>query len=152
MSKIKSNERNAAKEALAAMMASASAPGIEQAQIATRQKEQKQEEPESAVAKNVEVTPVVASETKPDLKEEPKEPEVLAMGEGKAEKISISLHPADLIRLEEVEDALRKSALIPRRAPTSFLLKVALAAFDQSQTKRLVEAVAEVNAQDGRRK
>ena len=53
---------------------------------------------------------------------------------------------------EKVEDALRKAGLIPRRAPTSFLLKVALAAFDEKSVDDLKSIVEEVKAQDGRGK
>lgn len=70
----------------------------------------------------------------------------------KAEKISVSLHPQDQERAEKVEDALRKAGLIPRRAPTSFLLKVALAAFDEKSVDDIKSIVEEVRAQDGRGK
>ncbi|MFC7339521.1 hypothetical protein ACFQY0_20180 [Haloferula chungangensis] len=150
----KSNQRDAAKEALAAMMSSSSAPGTEQAQKASVEKPpaavQVSSRMETAgIEQPVKKARSSASKAKPALSV------VVPQnggGEGKAEKISISLHPEDLERLESFENGLRKAGLVGRRAPTSFLLKVALAALDFGNLKGLSGAVAEITAQDGRRK
>lgn len=143
----KSNQRDAAKKALADMMSSSSAPGTDQAKSTAVEPISEIE----AAPKNL------AKKSFPDTKPKPpvkavKKASVIAAGEGKAEKISISLHPEDLERLESFEDGLRKAGHIGRRAPTSFLLKVALAAIEGADANKLGIAVAEVTAQDGRRK
>lgn len=150
----KSNQRDAAKEALAAMMSSTSAPGTEQAQKASVEK------PAPAVQAplgkeiprgnpSVKVVPASAPKKKTVPAATASQ---IGEGEGKAEKISISLHPEDLERLENFENGLRKAGLVGRRAPTSFLLKVALASLDPQNLSGLAGAVAEITAQDGRRK
>ena len=139
----KSNQRDEAKKALADMMSSTSAPGTDQAKNTA-----------------VEALPKIEADTKKSPSDPKRNPPVevvekasaIAIGEGKAEKISISLHPEDLDRLENFENGLRKAGLVGRRAPTSFLLKVALAAIENADVSGLGVAVAEVTAQDGRRK
>lgn len=147
----KSNQRDAAKEALAAMMSSNSAPGTEQAQKASVEKPA----PVVQAPPKKKKAPTAKQPVKRAQTPEPKPDAVVAQageGEGKAEKISISLHPEDLERLENFENGLRKAGLVGRRAPTSFLLKVALAALDYGELEGLSGAVAEITAQDGRRK
>ena len=143
----KSNQRDAAKKALADMMSSSSAPGTDQAKNTAVEPSPKIE----AIPKK----PVKKSPSDPKPKPPVKKVEKtsgVATGEGKAEKISISLHPEDLERLENFENSLRQAGHIGRRAPTSFLLKVALAAVELRDVSKLGIAVAEVTAQDGRRR
>ena len=136
------------------MMSSNSAPGTEQAQKAAVE-ELKATVQAPAKKKPPFIKPPVKKAQTPAPNGEPKPEAEIAQtgeGEGKAEKISISLHPEDLERLEDFENELRKAGLVGRRAPTSFLLKVALAALDYGNLKGLAGAVAEITAQDGRRK
>ena len=57
---------------------------------------------------------------------------------GKLEKITISLHGADLERLDEIENALRKAKVPGRGIATSTLIKIAIAGFE-ADSKRLME-------------
>jgi len=90
--------------------------------------------------------------SKPKLAVAAKKPKPTVERAGKAEKVSVSLHPIDQERAERVEDALRKAGLVGRRAPTSFLLKIALAAFDENKVEDLAAIVEKVRSQDGRGK
>ena len=139
----KSNQRDVAKKALADMMSSTSAPGTDQAK-------------NTAVEPSMKIEAAASKSPSDPKRKTPVEvvekASAIAIGEGKAEKISISLHPEDLHRLENFENGLRKAGLVGRRAPTSFLLKVALAAIESADVSGLGVAVAEVTAQDGRRK
>lgn len=147
-----SKERDEARERLMAMAAAPTAPGQNQAAKALQQQEEK---PKVATATTTTTTKVstqqVESKAAAVVAEKPKTKKRSVVHE-KAEKISVSLHPQDQERAEKVEDALRKAGLIPRRAPTSFLLKVALAAFDEKDVEKLRGIVEEVKAQDGRGK
>jgi hypothetical protein len=149
MSKIKTSERDAAKEALAAMMASASAPGVEQARKAVLQKDDSKEL-ETAQTLQVSVADEIPKSKSPRAIQASKK-KLAGTGAGKAEILSISLHPADLDRLEAVETSLRKAGLIGRGSSTSFLLKVTLAAFDPLNVQDLAHAISKISAQDGRR-
>ncbi|MCB1099217.1 MAG: hypothetical protein KDN22_26845 [Verrucomicrobiae bacterium] len=143
-----SKERDEARERLMAMAAAPTAPGQNQAAKALQQQEEK---PKVATTTKVS-TPQVESKAAAVVAEKKPKTKKRSVVHEKAEKISVSLHPQDQERAEKVEDALRKAGLIPRRAPTSFLLKVALAAFDEKNVEKLKEIVEEVRAQDGRGK
>ena len=127
--------RDEARERLKMLTTSESAPGLEQASRAL----QKAQEPSK---------PAGGGEDKPAKKKPPKAP--VAVQEGKAEKVSVSLHPQDQAHIAALEDVLLDKGLIARRAPTSFLLKVALAAFVE-KGKDLAKIVNQVQEQDGRR-
>jgi hypothetical protein len=154
-----SKQRDEARERLKALASAPTAPGQSQAARALEKSEPKAKATKSVPAKKpvskesapraavAETVPPETSGEKPEAK--PKKPKVV---HERAEKISISLHPQDQVRAERVEDALRKAGLIPRRAPTSFLLKVALAAFDEKKVEGLPEIVEKVRSQDGRGK
>ena len=155
-----SKQRDEARERLKALASAPTAPGQSQAARALEKPEAKAKPvpkpassastKKSTAAASAEVEATAAAVEKPKAKPTPKKPNT-ALHE-KAEKISVSLHPQDQVRAERVEDALRKAGLIPRRAPTSFLLKVALAAFDEKNVEGLPEIVEKVRAQDGRGK
>jgi hypothetical protein len=70
----------------------------------------------------------------------------------KAEKISISLHPQDQERLSKIENALRSKGLVGRSVSTSFLLKIALASFDEAKVRDLKSIAESIQAQDQRGK
>ena len=152
-----SKQRDEARERLKALASAPTAPGQSQAARALEKPEAKAKPvpkpassastKKSTAAASAEVEATAAAVEKPKAK--PKKPKVV---HERAEKISVSLHPQDQVRAERVEDALRKAGLIPRRAPTSFLLKVALAAFDEKNVEGLAEIVEKVRSQDGRGK
>ena len=128
--------RDEARERLKTLTTSESAPGLEQA---SRALEKAQEAPK----------PGGAGRKDRSAKKKPlKEP--IPAHNGKAEKVSVSLHPQDQAHVAAVEDVLLDKGLIARRAPTSFLLKVALAAF-VAKGKDLGKIVKEIQGQDGRR-
>jgi|GEM_PF-2103816 len=81
----------------------------------------------------------------------PSAKKVVAKKGGLAKNTSISLHPADEDRLDAIEVALRKKRIVGRNTPTSFLIKVALAAVDLTAVD-LEVAVAAVREQDNRYK
>jgi hypothetical protein len=139
-------ERDALLAQMIEMSTKPDSPGSEQAKKAVRKKAV--EEKEAEVLRNP-AQEVVEAETKLSLVHKKK---VSKRREEKAEKVSISLHPIDQERAERVEDALRKAGLIARRASTSLLLKVALAAFDPSKVEDLPGLVEEIKSQDGRGK
>ena len=140
-------KRDAAKERLAAMMSSKESPGSKQAEVAVKKKAEivLPVEPEKPVGPKVEV-----SQNKEQVKKNSSKKSKVE--QGRAEKISVSLHPADQVRAEKIEETLRKKGLIARRAPTSFLLKVALASFDPNKVENLDQIVDEIKSQDGRGK
>jgi len=127
--------RDEARERLKTLTTSESAPGLEQA---SRALERAQEPPKPGGAgkgRSVKKKPVK---------------DLIPAHNGKAEKVSVSLHPQDQAHVAAVEDVLLDKGLIARRAPTSFLLKVALAAF-VAKGKDLGKIVKEIQGQDGRR-
>ena len=135
-------ERDSMKAKLAAMVSSPKAPGTKQAERALKpesaKKEAKPSKPDGGAS------PSASSPKKPKAKR--------AKMRGKAEKVSVSFHPEDLQRLEEVDDQLRTAGVITRRAPVSLLIKVALAAFDAKRVENIDEIVADIKSQDGRGK
>jgi D-alanyl-D-alanine carboxypeptidase len=153
-----SKERDAMRAQLAAMMSSSSAPGAEQAERAVKVQSESPKAPEKS--QDSKVKPKTKRVPKKAAKKAPTKPKPKAAvktqkpisrgGEEKAEKISVSLHPTDQDNAELIEDALREAGLITRRAPISFLLKVALASFDPSKVKNLPEIVQTIKAKDGR--
>jgi len=143
-----SKERDAMKEQLAAMMSSNKAPGTEQAERAVQKKEiPKAAKKKSILKKRPDSNPKRKTQPKLEKAGMPKR-----VGEERAEKVSVSLHPTDQDNAELIEDALRAAGLISRRAPVSFLLKVALASFDPSKVDDLEEVVNSIKSRDGRGK
>lgn len=69
---------------------------------------------------------------------------------GKLEKITISLHEADLDRLDEIENALRKAKVPGRGIATSTLIKIAIAGF-KADSSKLLELLEMVKGQDRRK-
>lgn len=101
--------------------------------------ERKKDQPKGSQPK----TPSVKSELS---KKSPKAPATA----GKLEKITISLHAADLNRLDEIENALRKAKVPGRGIATSTLIKIAIAGFE-ADSKRLMELLELVKGQDRRK-
>ena len=162
-----SKERDAMKAQLAAMMSSTKAPGTEQAERAVQKKDKTkakaQPKPRSKSIKKVTKTDAkkVKASTKPKVKAKSEtkpisrssiELQGREAGEERAETVSVSLHPTDQDNAELIEDALRAAGLINRRAPISFLIKVALASFDSEKMDNLEEVVASIKSRDGRGK
>lgn len=141
------------KAQLAAMMSSTSAPGAEQAQRATEAQSAPAKPKTDAKPAPKKKSSAVKKSATPPAKAKPRTKRASAKkraGEEKAEKVSVSLHPTDQDNAELIEDALRDAGLITRRAPISFLLKVALASFDPQKIDDLPEVVASIKARDGR--
>jgi hypothetical protein len=137
----------------------ANAPGKDQAKQALDSIQQ-QESPVGPRSTDVppespdENQPVVSTPTsKVEAPKRASQPtEILSAAKNKAEKISISLHPQDQDRLSKIENALRSKGLIGRSASTSFLLKVALASFDETKVRDLKSISDSIHAQDQRGK
>lgn len=136
--KTAAKQRDEAREKLMALASASTAPGQEQAQKALN--ETRPPAASSAVAP-------------PQLTPDRQDSDIsgsAVQDAGRAEKVSVSLHPQDQARLMKVENALRARGLIGRNAPTSFLLKIALASF--SEETDLERVIAEVKSQDQRGK
>jgi len=149
MSKNSATDREALKAQLFKLASKPDSPGSDQAKRAVKKAAAKPGVTRESKLQPKPVEKVSEPKAKPAPKKKVRPVEV---GEGKAEKISVSLHPIDQERAELVEDALRKAGLVGRRAPTSFLLKIALAAFDANKVDDLKAIVEGVRAQDGRGK
>ena len=132
-----SKERDEIRDKLRALSVSDTAPGKDQAAKALTV------EKEEAVA----VVPKGPSQRDGKPKPSAKKRSVTLKP---VEKIGVSLYPEDYARIEKVENALRKAGLIKRRAATSFLLRVAVATFDEN-TENLAGIVEELQSQDGRK-
>jgi len=159
------SERDALKSLLAGKATAPDAPGRNQAKTAleeTPKPEVKAPEPEPVGVAPVPVETPEPEEPKPapvaEVAEAAPEPKVKTKkaktkkgGGGLAKNTSISLHPADEDRLDAIEAALRKKRVVGRNTPTSFLVKVALAAVDLSGVD-LEAAVDAVREQDNRYK
>ena len=140
--KTPAKNRDASLEKLQALMDSPTAPGQDQAKKAVeKSKVPAKNKPKDS--SNV----VEAKVAEPKKKTKPKK----TAGEGKAQNMGLSLHPADQDRIYEVEAAVRKAG-IKGRPSTSLLIKLALATFDPSKIDNLAEVYEQLESQDGRRR
>jgi len=67
------------------------------------------------------------------------------------DKVTVSLHEDDFLRLDEIDQALREAKIPMRGVGNSTLIKMALRGFE-AKPEKLRELLSEVQGQDGRRR
>jgi len=107
-----------------------------------------------AVAKKALEEPKKKEESKPPAPKKSVKPQKSSPPSspgGKLEKITISLHEADLERLDQIEGTLRKAKVPGRSIATSTLIKIAIAGFE-ADSKKVLELLELVKGQDRRKR
>jgi len=90
-------------------------------------------------------------EEKPKPKKPAVKKTVPVVTQARQEKVTVSLHEDDFLRLDEIDQALREAKIPMRGVGNSTLIKLALRGFE-AKPEKLKKLLNEVQGQDGRRR